>query len=401
MASTRPSLLFLTTDVPYPADSGGRLKTFKLLEQLSGSFDVKLLCAFGGSRKEDINDLKERIPLESIQAFQNHLPRTGLHFLNAILSAPSFNAYRVYSKEFETMVKWSAASSDLVLVDHLEMIDQLPETTDSKLVYHSHNAEYVLWEEFATIKGTFLSKWLYDWEASRVKMLERYTIRRAHFTFAAPNDVEALCKISGIESSMFRNTFHLGNDQLLQLPPIALESNAPDVFYAGTLSWEPNRDGLQWFLQQCWPIIKSRLPDANFHVCGRGADEALRTIMANNEGVVYHGFVEALDGVMSKSRCAVVPLRMGSGMKIKTFDALYRGLPLVTTTTGAEGIDLENKTHAWIVDSPGAFAEAVISTIHDPHQSTIMRNSARQLCEQSYRYAALLQQMEKDLHSLL
>jgi len=401
VASTRPSLLFLTTDVPYPADSGGRLKTFKLLEQLSSSFDVKLLCAFGGSRKEDINGLKERVPLESIQAFQNHLPRTGLHFLNAILSAPSFNAYRIYSKEFETMVKWSAATADLVLVDHLEMIDQLPDTIESKLVYHSHNAEYVLWEEFAALKGTFLSKWLYEWEASRVKMLERYTVRRAHFTFAAPNDVEALCKVAGIESSMFRNTYHLGNDQLLELPPVDLEVNAPDVFYAGTLSWEPNRDGLQWFLQQCWPIIKQRNPASCFHVCGRGADEALQTIMRNSADVTYHGFVQDLDSVMSKSRCAVVPLRMGSGMKIKTFDALYRGLPLVTTSTGAEGIDLENKTHAWIVDSPEAMAEAVISTIHDPHQSTIMRNSARELCEKKYRYSGLLQRMEKELTSLL
>lgn len=299
------------------------------------------------------------------------------------------------------MVKWAVEAVDIVFIDHLEMIDQLPDKVDAKLVYHSHNAEYVLWEEFSRLKGNFFSKWLYDWEASRVKLLERYAIRRCDMVFAAPNDVSALSKIPGIEAAMFRNTYHLGNDFLLDLPAIPLGENPPHVFYAGTLSWEPNRDGIHWFLNDCWPEVRSTIPDATFHVCGRGADKDLVSLMQHSPGVEYHGFVENFESYMSTSRCAVVPLRMGSGMKIKSFDALYRGLPLVTTSTGAEGIALENKTHARVVDDAHGFAEALISTINETQESTLMRDRARALCNEKYRYANLLEQMEKDLTSLL
>jgi len=400
VSESRKTLLFLTTDVPYPADSGGRLKSFKLLERLSKDYEVKLLCAYGGERQKDVKALRNVVDIASIQAFQNHLPRTPFHFLNAIMTSPSFNAYRIYSKELETMVKWSSEAADIALLDHLEMVHVLPEKLDTPIVYHSHNAEYILWEEYARIKGNFLTSWLFEWESDRVKLLERYAMRRARFTFAAPNDAEKLKQIPGTEKVELRNTYHLGMDELIELPDINLESNPQNVFYAGTLNWEPNRDGLQWFIQKCWPGIRAKHPQAEFHVCGKGGDQSLKTIMGHTEGVTYHGFVKDLESIMSKSRCAVVPLRMGSGMKIKTFDALYRGLPLVTTNAGAEGIQIENKTHAWVVNDSDSFIKAVNSTLHDTKTSTTMRDNARQLCKEQYRYSELLDVMAQDIRAI-
>ncbi len=344
--------------------------------------------------------LRAAVQISGIQAFQNHLPRTPFHFVNAIMSSPSFNAYRIYSKELETMVKWSAEAADLVLLDHLEMVHVLPEKLETPFVYHSHNAEYILWKEYARIKGNFFTSWLFDWEADRVKLLERYAMRRAKFTFASPNDEEKLKHIPGTEKVEFRNTYHLGQDAMLELPEINLESNPMNVFYAGTLSWEPNRDGLQWFIQKCWPGVRAEHPQAEFHICGKGADESLKTIMAHSPGITYHGFVKDLESLMSKSRCAVVPLRMGSGMKIKTFDALYRGLPLVTTNTGAEGIQIENKTHAWVVNESDTFTKAVNSTLHDTKTSTTMRDNARKLCKERYRYSELLDVMAQVMRAI-
>lgn len=345
--------------------------------------------------------MKKALPSISIQAFNNHLPRSGGNFFMALMSAPSFNAYRIRSKQFETMIKWSAEAADIVLVDHLEIFDQIPEKLGKPIAYHSHNAEHVLWEELAKLKGTFFSKWIYDWEASRVKVLERYAVRKSNITFAAPNDKEKLLTIQGLEESMFRNTYHLGNDELLELPTIDLATNGKKVFYAGTLSWEPNRDGLHWFLLEVWPKVLENDPDAEFHVCGKGADEDLSRLMQQRNGVTYHSFVDDLETVMNQCRCAVVPLRMGSGMKIKTFDALYRGLPLITTSIGAEGIVIENKTHAFVVDASIKFAEAVNQALNDTDSTTILRDSARHLCQEMYRYPELLHHMEDDIRALL
>lgn len=402
MDSSKPTLLFVTTELPYPPDSGGRIKTFRLLQFLSLHFNVKLICAFGGKRKKAVQGLKEAIPrLSHMQAFDNHQPRTAINFFVALMTAPSFNAFRIYSKELENMVKWSASTSDVVMVDHAETIDVVPEEFKGKVIYHSHNAEYKLWSDFATMRGTFITKWMLDWEASRVKQLERYAIKRSTFTFAAPNDQESLMAELGIEASKFKTTYHLGNDALLDLAPIDLKSNKKEIFYAGTLSWEPNRDGIQWFIEQCWPAIIQQEPEAVLNVCGGGADEALVKLMNKTAGVNALGFVDDLDSIMQKSRCAIVPLRFGSGMKIKTFDALYRGLPLITTGIGAEGIALENKKHAYLVNESNAFAETVISVLNETENATTVRDQGRLLCREEYSYDSMLNRMLADIRSIL
>ncbi len=401
MNSSKSTLLFVTTELPYPADSGGRIKTFRLLQYLSLQFNVKLICAFGGKRKKAVEAMKAAIPgLSYLQVFDNHQPRTAINFFVALMTSPSFNAFRIYSKELETMIKWSAESSDVLMVDHAETIDLVPEEHKGKIVYHSHNAEFKLWSDFATMRGTFLTKWMLEWEASRVKQLERYAIKRSTFTFAAPNDQQALMAELGIDASKFRSTYHLGNDALLELDDIDLKANGKEIFYAGTLSWEPNRDGIQWFIENCWPTIHEKEPNAVLNVCGGGADDALLKLMNHTAGVNALGFVDDLEAIMQKSRCAIVPLRFGSGMKIKTFDALYRGLPLITTTTGAEGIELENKKHAYIVDEPNAFAETVISVLNDTDTATTTRDQGRSICRERYSYASMLQGMLEDIRSI-
>lgn len=402
MDPSKPTLLFVTTELPYPPDSGGRIKTFRLLQFLSLHFNVKLICAFGGKRKKAVQGLKEAIPgLSHMQAFDNHQPRTAINFFVALMTAPSFNAFRIYSKELENMVKWSASTSDVVMVDHAETIDVVPEEFKGKVIYHSHNAEYKLWSDFATMRGTFITKWMLDWEASRVKQLERYAIKRSTFTFAAPNDQESLMAELGIDGNKFKTTYHLGNDALLDLAPIDLKANKKEIFYAGTLSWEPNRDGIEWFIEQCWPSIIQQEPEAVLNVCGGGADEALVKLMNKTAGVNALGFVDDLDSIMQKSRCAIVPLRFGSGMKIKTFDALYRGLPLITTGIGAEGIALENKKHAYLVHESKAFAETVISVLNETENATTVRDRGRLLCREEYSYDSMLNSMLADIRSIL
>src|SRR5690606_32294665 len=137
------------------------------------------------------------------------------------------------------MVKWSAESADLIIIDHLECFNLLLENFKGKVIYHSHNAECKLWKDFAALNSNTFASALLRWEAKRVKAFERYAISRSNFTFMAPNDRELIMREIGFKENAFRNTFHLGNDELLIAPDIDLHANNPEVFYAGTLSWEP------------------------------------------------------------------------------------------------------------------------------------------------------------------
>lgn len=392
MVKEKPRILFITTELPYPLNSGGRIKTFRLLEYLSEQADVKLICAYGGSRKTAVNEFRNKVGLASFQAFQSHKKRSVLNILRAFLFSPTLNAHRIEDGEITAMIQWSAKDVDVVIIDHLETFHLLPEGFQSPIIYHSHNAEFKLWEAFANTQ-TGLKKLFLLWEASRVKALEKWAISKSIFTFVAPNDQETIQARIGFKNEAFRPTLHLGNDQLLKLPTIDLANNGLEVFYAGSLDWEPNRDGIFWFLQNVWPHVIQKAPECVLNICGKGADQDLTTLMRQSKGVKYHGYVENLDDVMRLSRLAIVPLRFGSGMKIKTFDALYRGLPLVTTSIGAEGISITNKKHGIVVDEAGAFAEAVVMLLTDVDVSTQMRNEARALCEREYTYEKLFNRM--------
>lgn len=397
----RPTLFFLTTELPYPADSGGRIKTFRLVEFLSRHFNVRLLCAQGGEHPGRMKEFKALVPVESVQAFSNFKKRTPLNWFLGVMSFPSFNSYRIFSRELEAMVQWGVAAADVTVVDHLEMMYLIPENFRGKLIYHSHNAEFRLWEEFARLEQNPLKKWAIEWEASRVKVLERYAIRKAAFTFAAPNDSVLLSKELNQAPEKFRLTYHLGNDALLDLPAPDVAHNAKRIFYAGTLSWEPNRDGLVWFIRECWNAIRQKEPEAELVVCGRGADVHLANLLRHTPGVTYHGFVEDLEPLMNTCRLAIVPLRFGSGMKVKTFDALYRGLPLVCTPTGAEGIELQHTRHAFIANTAVDFAASVCRLLENGDVAAAIAAEGRLLVRQQYSYEYIFKSMQESISSVL
>ena len=396
----QPTLFYLTSEMPFPADSGGRIKTFRFLEALSKEYRVRLLCAHGGERISDINALKSTIDLEGVQAFENHLPRTGLNWIRALMTSPSFNAYRIYSKELEHMIKWSVRGADVVIMDHLECIDLIPEDFRGKIIYHSHNAEFHLWEAFSSTLKNPLAKWAVDWETERVKVLERYAIHRTSFTFAAPNDQQTLSKELKISPDKFKNTFHLGNDAMLELPAIDTSKNGNKIFYAGTLSWQPNSDGLTWFVKECWPKILEKKPEAELVVCGKGASKEFSTLLKTTKGISQKGFVADLESEMKISALAIAPLRFGSGMKIKTFDALYRGLPLVCTSLAAEGIEIQHQKHAFIVDSAIDFSNSVVQALSNKESAQTIALEGRKLAQEKYTYAKLFEQMIGDIKAL-
>ncbi len=396
MTSAR-TLLFLTTDLPYPPTSGGTIKSWRLLEFLSEHFEVTLVCTKGGTR-ENLEQLQRKLSIP-VHGFDLHKERSALAWLSSLVSASSLNAWRNHSKEIKHLVEQLAAPYDLVFADHLEVMDLIAARFRSKTIYHSHNAEFKLWQEVASRQSSPVKKWVANLEAKRIASFEKRSIESTHMTFAAPNDQSALTSELSVPANKLALTYHLGNDQLLELPAIDVSVNEKHVFYAGTLSWEPNRDGLQWFLENVWPLVIRQEPEAVLKVCGKGADDRLLELLNSGTGVNYLGFVDDLERVMSACRVAVVPLRFGSGMKIKTFDALYRGLPLVTTPTGADGIDLEHQKHAMIADDPANFAEHIQHLLSQPEQGARMAKDGRLLVRENYTYTAMFAQMLSSIQS--
>jgi glycosyltransferase involved in cell wall biosynthesis len=124
----------------------------------------------------------------------------------------------------------------------------------------------------------------------------------------------------------------------------AVLQNAPhskSLLFVGTLSWEPNADGLLWFARKIWPLVRAKHADALLEVVGKGLQPKQKKILENTPGVRLHGFVQDLSPHFERARVFVCPLRFGSGIKLKVLEALSRGLPVVSSPIGAEGFYLD------------------------------------------------------------
>ena len=154
----------------------------------------------------------------------------------------------------------------------------------------------------------------------------------------------------------------------------------PEALFVGHFRHAPNLDGLQWFVQQIWPTVRMRRADAQLTVIGSYPTADVHAL-ATTPGISVLGYVPSLDESLDRAAVAIAPLRYGAGMKGKVTDALAAGLPVVTTTVGAQGLDITSGTHAIVADDPAEFATAVVEMFDDARRAAAIGLAGQQLVE--------------------
>jgi glycosyltransferase involved in cell wall biosynthesis len=156
-----------------------------------------------------------------------------------------------------------------------------------------------------------------------------------------------------------------------------------------------NIDGITWFADAIFPLIASRRPKAEVLVVGRNPSEALvAKARASNLPFTFTGFVDDIRPHVSSAHVSVIPLRVGSGTRIKAFEAMALGVPVVSSRIGAEGLAISPGIHFLEQDSPDAFAEAVLQLLDSPAASQTMAQTARTHLETYFGWAHIARQFE-------
>ncbi|MGZ6791325.1 MAG: glycosyltransferase [Mycobacteriales bacterium] len=163
---------------------------------------------------------------------------------------------------------------------------------------------------------------------------------------------------------------------------------APVVVFTGTLSYAPNVDGTTWFVEHAWPRVRAAVPAAELLVVGRlPAPEVLA--LAQVPGVSVHPDVPDVRPYLDRSRVCLVPLRMGSGTRLKALEAMSAGRPVAGTAIGLEGLPVRDGEHALVADEPAALADAVVALLTDDALAERLASAARALVEDGYGWDAL------------
>jgi glycosyltransferase involved in cell wall biosynthesis len=166
-------------------------------------------------------------------------------------------------------------------------------------------------------------------------------------------------------------------------PPVTPNPQASRVTCLGTMFWPPNIEGMEWFYREVWPAVVSRVPQARLTVIGKRPPGNMLA-WHNPPSVEVPGYVADLAPYLAETAAFVVPLLSAGGMRVKIVDAWCWGLPVVSTTLGAEGIQTRDGENVLLADTPEAFAAAVVRLLTDPDQNRRLRSNGRRWVEDDY-----------------
>ena len=262
-----------------------------------------------------------------------------------------------------------------------------------KWVYRSHNLEYQIWERLAVSEQQPLKRWYLALQSKRLKRYEidAWCEMDAIVPIVETDSNVILATVSEIhKNNQLNSGYSVANQPQIHVyqPGIAIESpfafvHRPlSIFHIGSMEWQANEQGVMWFLKKVWPRVLSAQPNVKFHLAGKGLSKTDPRFFQT--GIVNHGEVDDAEVFMQSRGVMIVPIQAGSGIRIKSLEAMALGVPVVSTSIGAQGLTVESGTQMIIADDPEGFADGIIQLLLNPAASQAMTQQARAYVEQHH-----------------
>lgn len=380
-------ILFLSQLLPLPLDAGPKVRAYYVLRQLAAAgHDVTALCFVRPSdRRDDVDALGRYCRrVETVLLSRSRL-RDAAEAVSSLLSPLPFLIRRDRQRRMvERLAQLVGDESfDAVHADQLWMAPYAEACRDIPFkVLDQHNAVFRVPQRLAAGHTNPVMRMLLAHEADKLAAYERRMIGRFdRVVWVSDQDREALGRRpmqGGKESDPI---IPIAVDPTRQLP--IARRDPFRVTFVGGLHWPPNAEGVRWFLQSCWPAVAEAVPRAVFTIIGRGGSGVIRRA-AGQERVELVGYVSDLRRYLAETAVFVVPLLAGAGMRVKILEAWCWGLPVVSTTLGAEGLDATDGDQLVLADQPEHLAASVIAVLRDRQLGDRLAARGRALVERVY-----------------
>ena len=379
-------VLLLTQVLPYPPDSGPKVKTWNVIKYLAGRYEVTLASFVRGDQLAEVAHLRRYCQAVHTVPMERGVVRNGRAMVRSLLTGQPWMMVRDDRRAMRRLVNRLAAegSFDVVHADQLNMAQYAVRVPRALKVLDAHNALWLLYRRLAATMSPSPKKWLLERDWRLLKRYEGDLVRSFDAVLAVTEeDKGALLEAAGVERRITVIPIAVDPDEVW---PVARRSEADHLLHIGTMYWPPNIDGVWWFLQEAYPLIRRQRPDVVFDVVGSRPPQHLRALSEDGAGVNVTGYVLDPTPYLEQAGVFIVPLRSGGGMRVKILNALAQGLPIVSTTLGAEGIAVADGEHILLADEPTDFATAVLRLVKDPGLAARLGAAGRRLVKRSYDY---------------
>ena len=388
----------------WPATTGGRVRSLNTISELAREHQISVITTHG--QGDDPEGLGEQLArCERVVSVPYAVPKRGSAAFAAAVAGSWFSHYpvdlwkwRVRAVRREVQKVLASGNVDLCIADFLFAAANVPmlarqrsgQAGNVPVLLFEHNVEYLIWQRLANLETTAWKRALFEMEWRKVRACEAEACRRAAMTIAVSDDDRE--RLSEMSPGSRIVSIPTGVDTRYFTPRPGADVPARLVF-SGSMDWHPNEDAVCYFVDTILPRVRAEFPNVSFTIIGRNPGPRVRELAAQ-PGVHVTGTIDDVRPSIAEGAVYVVPLRAGSGTRIKIFEALAMGKPVVSTTVGAEGLALESGRHFLAADTPHDFAHAVIRLLRDPVRRQALGDAGRALVEANYSWTTVARQFE-------
>jgi len=390
-------ILFISPELPWPLDTGGKIRSFNILKELAKEHQIILLC-FGNI--ENYGPLKDYCQRIYTVPFNLGLVKKIFNLLRSFISEKPMKVLNFYSSSFkkELLKILKKEKPDVLYFEHIYMAQYLNEISQKNKyfkIFDTHNIYFRFFKSLSKSKN-----WLKAFaNKSQITKMKDYEAK-----IAASFDLVCVCsegdKKSLLESAPAAKIEIVPNGVDLSLyKDLKITEKENNLLFIGSFDHFPNEEGVVWFIQKIFPKIKEMVPDITLTLVGRKPPSSVLKF-EKDPTVKVLGYIEDIRSYLQKSKALIVPLLSGGGTRLKILEAMAAKIPVVSTKIGAEGLEVLDGQNILIADSEEEFAQKVIQLLLDERLSQNIIKNAFYLVKKEYDWSVCAQKLRKILCQL-
>ncbi len=379
-------VLMLTQVLPYPPDSGPKIKTYNVIKYLAQRHRVTLVSFVRGDQSGHIRHLERYCQAVHTVPMERGVMRDGPAMIRSLLTGQPWMMVRDDRKSMRNLVDRLTTEQhfDIAHADQLNMAQYAERVDGAFKVLDAHNALWLLYKRLWRTMTPGPQKWLLNRDWRLLQTYEGRICRQFDAVLAvSQEDKAALEEAAGQELDSYIIPIAIDT---AEVTVIEREPAPSHILHIGTMYWPPNIDAVTWFIQEVYPIIRQQRHDVQFDVVGSHPPDELLALNETKQGINVTGYVKDPALYQNKAAVMVVPVRAGGGMRVKILNGLAEGIPIVSTTLGYEGIELTPNQNILVGDTPEEFAAQVLRVLNDPELGHELAANGRKLVGEKYDY---------------
>ena len=387
-------------ELPYPLNSGKRIRTFQLVSRLARRHRITYICHRNADPGEAVEAEVElcRLGIKAIAVDRPVPPKSGPAFYGRLaanlLSPLPYSVATHRSSLLDKAIRDVATRDkvDLWQAEWTPYAESLRCLGPVRRLIMAHNVESQIWKRYHENETNPLKRWYIGRQWRKFEDFERRVFRESDQVVAVSQEDAALIRDhlgarhvdvveNGVDTAYFR--------------PDDSQRDPGQILFLGSLDWRPNLNAVDQLLDKVFPAVRAHEPSARLCLVGRNPPEALKRRIQATPGVELHANVPDVRPFLARSAVMVVPLRIGGGSRLKILEALAAGTPVVSTCIGAEGLCVEPGTHLTVVDRDDQMAGSIVGVLRNPAIAEVMARHARRLVEDRYFWEILAVRLDR------